>query len=120
MEFLPERESRISGIFMFIDGLVIVISPLIFIWISQDLNLLLEISFTLNTISILLFLALRVPESLKFLIIKGKFDDFKQSLKIVQKISGLTDLQMKDTLKFANFYEHHVYEDEPLVINNGN
>lgn len=80
MEFLPERESRISGTFMFIDGLVLVISPLIFLFISQNLNLLLYIAFGLNALSILLFLVFRMPESLKFQLTKGKFDAFRAGL----------------------------------------
>ena len=34
MEFLPTRESKISGIFMFLDGLVIVITPFLIHFIS--------------------------------------------------------------------------------------
>jgi len=30
MEFLPDRESKVSGLFMCLDGMIYVVSPLIF------------------------------------------------------------------------------------------
>ena len=68
MEFLPRRESKFSGIFLFFDGLVVVISPLLIWYVSQDLTFFLQLAFSLNLLAILLFLIIRVPESLKFLL----------------------------------------------------
>ena len=68
MEFIPGRESKISGIFMFIDGLVIVVTPFMIHLISQDLNFLFISAIILNSISMTLFMLTRVPESTKFLI----------------------------------------------------
>ena len=71
IEFLPDRESKISGIFMLIDGLVYVISPLILTYITKDLDFFILVAFGLNLLSLILFALLRVPESLKYLLTNG-------------------------------------------------
>ena len=74
LEFMPDRESKVSGAFMLIDGLVYVISPLIYLNITNDLNFLFMIALTLNALSLIMFAGIRVPESLKFLLSKGRID----------------------------------------------
>lgn len=73
MEFLPLRESKISGSFMFLDGLIYVASPLIYVNITNDLDFFAAIALTLNVISLILFgIIMRgVPESLKWHICTG-------------------------------------------------
>ena len=80
MEFLPERENIVSGLFMFFDGLVIVVTPPLFIWVSQDLDLLLLLAFVLNVFSLLVFVVVRVPESLPFLLLKGEFETLRREI----------------------------------------
>lgn len=77
MEFLPGRECKVSGILLFIDGLVMVVSPLILLYITKDLNNFLWIAFSLNMIALLLFILLRIPESLKFLLQKKRSAMFR-------------------------------------------
>jgi len=80
MEYLPGKECLTSGIFMFIDGLVIVITPMLIHFISKDLNFLFIIAFSLNAISTAGFLFLKVPDSTKFLLINERFDKFECAL----------------------------------------
>ena len=68
IEFLPGRECKISGLFMFLDGLVVVITPFMIHFISTDLNFLFRTSLIFNGMSLLCFMLMRVPESTKFLI----------------------------------------------------
>ena len=68
MEYLPGRESKISGIFMFIDGMVVVVTPFLIHIISQDLNFLFIIALSFNILSLTLLLISRIPESTKFLL----------------------------------------------------
>ena len=68
MEYVPTRECKVSGAFMFIDGLVIVVTPFLIHWISTDLNFLFIIALMCNGLSLLSFLLFRIPESTKFLV----------------------------------------------------
>ena len=74
---------------MFIDGLVIVVTPLLIHAVSKDLTFLFLIAFSLNFISTLSFLLLRVPESTRFLIQNERYDSFAETLARIQYIGGL-------------------------------
>jgi hypothetical protein len=87
MEFLPDRESLISGSFMCIDGLIYFFSPLFFVYISNDLIFMFLISFLLNSIGLILFYSFKMPESLKFLLSQKWFGKFWQEFDKFQKIA---------------------------------
>jgi type IV secretory pathway VirB3-like protein len=91
MEFLPTRESKISGIFMCLDGLVIVITPFLIHLISQDLNMLLITALLFNVVSLIFFLITRIPESTKFCIQKQKYIAFERAMKRIKSLGGLND-----------------------------
>ena len=76
LELLPNRESSVSGAFMFIDGMVFVISPLLLQNVTNDLNVFLIIAAVMILFSLVLFHILGYPESLKYQLTKGKFDEF--------------------------------------------
>ena len=56
---------------MFLDGLVVVITPLILLCISRDIDFLIEIAIGMNIMAMILMLIIRTPESLRFLISSG-------------------------------------------------
>lgn len=95
MEFLPGRECKVSGMLMFIDGLVLVVSPMLLLYVTNDLNHLMINALILNSVAVVLFLLLRIPESLKFLLDKGNISKFKTELKKVQRISKLKDYDLE-------------------------
>lgn len=95
MEFLPGRECKVSGILMFIDGSILVVSPLLLLYVTNDLDHLMFNALLLNFIALLLFLALRIPESLKFLLDKGRISKFKSELKKVQRISWINNYDLQ-------------------------
>lgn len=68
MEFLPDRESKVSGILMCLDGLIYVVSPSIFQNVTNDLNWFLIAASVMNVTSLVLFMVIKVPESLKYLL----------------------------------------------------
>lgn len=88
MEFLPERESRVSGAFMCFDGLLFFLSPLFLQYVSNDMNLMFAASFAFNAMAVLLFLVQRVPESLKFLLTKGRYEQFWQEYDKIEARNG--------------------------------
>ena len=56
---------------MFIDGLVVVVTPLILLYISRDLDVLIEIAIGMNVLAMILMILIKTPESLRFLISTG-------------------------------------------------
>ena len=56
---------------MFMDGLVVVITPFILLYIKRSVDLLIEIAIGMNIIAMILMIAIRIPESLRFMISKG-------------------------------------------------
>jgi len=74
MEFLPGRVSTVSGLVFFIDGMVLVVSPLILEHVTKNTDLLLYIPFFINISGLLVFSIVYIPESVKYQLEKGKFD----------------------------------------------
>jgi hypothetical protein len=87
MEFLPDRESLVSGAFMCIDGLIYFISPLFFKYVSNDLNIMFLTSFVLNSVGLILFFTLKMPESLKFLLSQKLIGKFWKEFEKFQRIA---------------------------------
>jgi hypothetical protein len=76
IEFLPDRESRVSGAFMCLDGLIYFVSPLFFKNLSKNLEIVMILAFVMNLIAFIGFVFIKVPESLKYLINSGQLDIF--------------------------------------------
>lgn len=105
MEFLPGRECKISGVLMFIDGSILVISPIILLYLTKDLDNLFIIALALNVTAFLLFIILRIPESLKSLLQRGHYISFSNELKKVQRLGGISNNAIKKTENLANLYQ---------------
>jgi hypothetical protein len=65
MEFIPGKKSLVSGLLLCIDGLVYIISPLIFIYLTKDGMIFLYIYFAINIISVVAFARVYFSESVK-------------------------------------------------------
>jgi hypothetical protein len=89
MEFIPSRESGISGKFMFIDGLVVVVSPLILLTLTKRTADLLMISVILNSLAFVMFLVFRIPESIKFLLEKKRWARAKIEMKKIKFLGSI-------------------------------
>ena len=105
MEFLPDRESQISGAFMCIDGLIYFFSPLFFLYISNDLNFMFLISFVLNSLGLILFYAFKIPESLKFLLSQKLIGKFWVEFEKFQKIAQMNSDELRDLKVVVAKYE---------------
>jgi hypothetical protein len=73
MEFLPGRVTKMSGFLFFTDGMSLVLSPLLLKFISNNTFVLIWIGLLLNLLAIAGFMAVRVPESVIFLLENHKF-----------------------------------------------
>ncbi len=81
MEFLPGRVTEISGYLFFIEGMILVISPLILQFVSNNTNIFLWAGLIQNLIAIGTFAAMKIPESVIFLLEKHKFEEAKREIK---------------------------------------
>ena len=87
MEFLPGRVSTVSGLVFFIDGMVLVVSPLILEHVTKNTDLLLYIPFFINISGLLVFSIVYIPESVKYQLEKGKFDQAKRDIEYIYKFN---------------------------------
>ena len=89
LEFMPLRESRVSGLFLCMDGLVYVYSPLLFKYLTNDLDFFLGIAITLNITALTMMVGvLRVPESLKWHLTKGHIGAFWRAYEVVRHVNN--------------------------------
>ncbi len=81
MEFLPGRVTEISGYLFFTEGMILVVSPLILEFVSNNTNVFLWLGLIQNVIAIGTFVAMRIPESVIFLLEKNRFEEAKREIK---------------------------------------
>jgi hypothetical protein len=70
-EFLPGRVSKMSGLMLFLDGMILVISPLIFQFVTNDAIVFLYAGLLMNIIGLLGFFLMYIPESIKYRLEQG-------------------------------------------------
>jgi len=78
-EFLPGRVSKMSGLMLFLDGMILVISPLIFQYVTNHSDLFLYAGLSMNLIGLLGFKLLYIPESIKYRLEQGTPQHEKQA-----------------------------------------
>jgi MFS family permease len=74
MEFLPGKVTEYSGYLFFTEGMILVISPLILMFVTVNTDIFLWLGVIQNVIAIGLFVLMYVPESTIFLLEKERFD----------------------------------------------
>ena len=87
MEFLPGRISAYSGYLLFTDGMVFVISPLILMYLTKNTDIFFYIPIAMNIIAVIIFSVVYIPESIKYLLEKGRFDEAARDTAYVCKIN---------------------------------
>ncbi len=74
MEWVPGKESLISGVIFCVDGFLFVLCPLILLYVTVDTQVFLWIGFAINIFAIIIFAIFFFPESPIFLLETNKFD----------------------------------------------
>eukprot|EP00347_Sterkiella_histriomuscorum_P001230 403372829 len=87
MEFLPGRVSTVSGLVFFLDGMVLVVSPLILEYVSKNTDVLLYIPLFINISALIIFAVVYVPESIKYQLEKGKYDEARRNINYIYKFN---------------------------------
>lgn len=91
MEFLPGRVTEYSGYLFFTEGMLLVISPLILIFVTVNTDIFLWVGLIQNGIGIALFIFMYVPESTIFLLEKERFEEAKNDIAYLLKFNRATE-----------------------------
>ena len=65
-EFLPGRVSKMSALMLFLDGMILVVSPTIFQFVTNKTDVFLYAGLMMNIIGLAAFTLQYIPESIKF------------------------------------------------------
>ena len=65
-EFLPGRVSGMSGLMLFLDGMILVVSPLVLRYLTSSTEWFLWAGLLMNVFGLLSFVILYIPESILF------------------------------------------------------
>lgn len=91
MEFLPGKVTQASGVLFFIDGMVLVFSPLLPMYATVDTSTFLWIGLIQNLIGVAGFVLMYIPESTIFLLEKEKFAQAKKDIEYLLKFNKASD-----------------------------
>ena len=91
MEFLPGRVTEYSGYLFFTEGMILVVSPLILIFVTVNTDIFLWLGVVQNVIAIGLFVFMYVPESTIFLLEKEKFEQAKKDITYLLKFNKASE-----------------------------
>ncbi|CDW77154.1 solute carrier family 22 member 4 [Stylonychia lemnae] len=106
MEFVPRQQIFVGGLMRCIDGLVFSISPLILHFVTHNTKNLLYIATCLNIISIVALLILYVPESIKFNLSKGKYEEVIRDISFICIQDHVTNSKKEAMLKLIKTYQY--------------
>ena len=102
MEFLPrDKTQQVTAVIMGNDGLVMVIATLWFMFISKHWK---TLFLTATIISYLCFIIMcTMPESPKFLVGSGQYDEARSVMSRIAKYNGIQELKISSEDKNRNF-----------------
>ena len=100
---------------MFIDGLVVVVSPLILLTLTKRTADLLWISVILNSLAFVMFLVFRIPESIKFLLEKKRWARVKIEMKKIKFLGSIGNEKYLALLELVDMYQRQVDEKDRML-----
>jgi Mg2+/Co2+ transporter CorB len=97
MEFVSGHENTITGIFLFMDNLVYIYSPLILIFLTNRTYHLIYLAIAMSILTILyIAFFFHIPESLKFSLTKKDFDKFSNDLEYICKMNKVEEEKVEE------------------------
>ena len=74
MEFLPGKVATMSGFMVFLDSMIMVVSPLILMYVTNDTDVFLWAALGMNAFGLCGFMLMYIPESIKFQLEQGRYE----------------------------------------------
>jgi hypothetical protein len=74
LEILPGRESFYGGILFFVEGAVLIMTPVILVYVTKNLQYFIFFCFSVNVVACIVFLVVKLPETITFTLEKGKYE----------------------------------------------
>lgn len=90
MEYVTGYEAQISSLWMFYDGLILILTTSLFLTVSKNTFILLKIGLALNIFQFVLMSVFHLPESVKYLLSRGKYKEASEELDYVLYINRPT------------------------------
>jgi len=98
MEFLPGRVTEISGILFFIDGMVLVICPLVLQFVTNNTAVFVWAGIIQNAFALIAFMFIRVPESVIFQLEKHKYAQAKKDIEYILEFNKAKSTEKDEAL----------------------
>lgn len=94
MEFVAQKQNLITGVFLFLDGLVYIYSPMFLMYIVHSTQYFVWIALGVSLFSIfLLGFIFHMPESLKYSLAKQDISKFENDMDYICEMNKATDAQ---------------------------
>lgn len=116
MEFVASKQTLITGVFLFMDGLVYIYSPVILIYFTKRTYYFIYLALGLSLAAVF-FLAFifHMPESLKFSLVKQDIMKFQNDMDYICTMNKASEEQIDKINSLVEKYCDQVREDAHLV-----
>lgn len=92
MEFVAQKQNLISGVFLFLDGLVYIYSPMFLVYVVHSTQYFVWMALIVSLASIfLLGFIFHMPESLKYSLVKQDIMRFENDMDYICEMNQATD-----------------------------
>ena len=105
MEFLPGRVTQASGVLFFLDGMILVASPLAVMYITTNTDIFLWFGVIQNIVGLAGFIVMYIPESTIFLLEKERFKEARSDIEYLLKFNKATEGARVSCLSLLERYE---------------
>jgi len=112
MEFVAQKQNLITGVFLFLDGLVYIYSPMFLMYIVHSTQYFVWIALGVSLFSIfLLGFIFHMPESLKYSLAKQNISRFENDMDYICEMNKATDAERDKINKLVIQYCEQVRYD---------
>lgn len=87
---------------IFLDGMILVVSPIILLYITNNTVIFLWIGLLMNLIGLSSFIFMYIPESIKFQLEASKFEEGKEDIEYVLKYNKVKPDEYAYTLNLLD------------------
>ncbi|CDW77336.1 organic cation [Stylonychia lemnae] len=116
MEFVATKQNLITGIFLFMDGLVYIYSPVIIVYFTRKTQyfVYMALGLSIGAVVLLAFI-FHMPESLKFSLVKQDIMKFQSDMDYICTMNKASEQQVDKINSLVEKYCNQVREDALLI-----